>query len=249
MWKTAEIHGSTIAYRDMGDGYPLLLLHGGGGVGSHWDLLFEQPLPGFRCLLPDLPGHGRSGIATSGISVRRLAADMLHLLDQIGIHRFRGIGMSLGAKTLLQMAADQPGRVDRLVLVSATPYFPAEARALMAQMRPEPDSPEEWEQLRQWHPGGDAQIVALRSHLAAMKDTFDDLNLSPAHLQRIEAPVLLVHGDRDPLYPLSIATRMFRSLPKASLFVVPDGAHVPVFGDAREYFTRLALQFLSPDNP
>ena len=50
--------------------------------------------------------------------------------DHLRVDRFKAIGVSLGAKTLLHVATAQPSRVDAMVLVSATPYFPQQARAL-----------------------------------------------------------------------------------------------------------------------
>ena len=64
----------------------------------------------------------------------RRRRDVLALLDHLGIARVKAIGLSMGAKTLLHMATQQPDRIDAMVLVSATPYFPAPARAAMAQL-------------------------------------------------------------------------------------------------------------------
>ena len=57
------------------------------------------------------------------------------------------------------MAIKHPERVTAMVLVSATPYFPAQARAIMSQYRDNLPQ-EQWDILRRGHPGGDAQIKA-----------------------------------------------------------------------------------------
>ena len=59
---------------------------------------------------------------------------MFALLDQLKIQRVKAIGLSMGAKTLLHMATLRPDRVDAMALVSATPYFPAQARAAMERL-------------------------------------------------------------------------------------------------------------------
>jgi pimeloyl-ACP methyl ester carboxylesterase len=59
------------------------------------------------------------------------------MLDHLGIEQFKAVGVSLGAKTLLHMATQQPARVEAMVLVSATPYFPEQARAIMRQVNPD----------------------------------------------------------------------------------------------------------------
>ena len=69
---------------------------------------------------------------------------MFALLDHLGISRVKAIGLSMGAKTLLHMATQQPDRIEAMVLVSATPYFPAPARAAMAQLSVDAFSDADW---------------------------------------------------------------------------------------------------------
>jgi pimeloyl-ACP methyl ester carboxylesterase len=95
------------------------------------------------------------------------------------------------------------------------------------------------------HPGGEAQISALMSNARAFADSYDDMNFTPPVLARITARTLIVQGDRDPLYPLEISVEMARSIPKSSLWIVPDGGHGPVFGDRRPEFSRIASEFLA----
>jgi pimeloyl-ACP methyl ester carboxylesterase len=118
-----------------GEGEPLVLLHGGGGVGANWGLIFKEPPPGYRLVIPDLRGHGRSTNPTEDFTFRQSARDVLALLDRLGIERCQAIGMSLGAKTLLHVATQQPSRVEAMVLVSATPYFPERWRSCAANGR------------------------------------------------------------------------------------------------------------------
>src|SRR6185503_4575857 len=101
-----------------------------------------------------LRGHGRSTNPSKAFTFRQLAADVFALLDRLGIQRAKAIGMSAGAKTLLHMATRHPGRVDAMVLVSATPYFPAPARAAMAQLTVDGFSDAEWAFQRQRHVHG-----------------------------------------------------------------------------------------------
>jgi pimeloyl-ACP methyl ester carboxylesterase len=133
-----DVNGFQMYLDQRGDGEPLLLLHGGTGIGADWRLVFTAGDPaGFRLIVPDLRGHGRSTNPSRAFTFRQAAADVLALLDHLGIARAKAIGLSMGAKTLLRMATQQPDRIDAMVLVSATPYFPA-AAAPLAQVTTDP---------------------------------------------------------------------------------------------------------------
>ncbi len=227
-----------------GEGEPLVLLHGGGGVGANWGLIFKEPPPGYRLVIPDLRGHGRSTNPAEEFTFRQSARDVLALLDRLGIERFQAIGMSLGAKTLLHVATQQPSRVEAMVLVSATPYFPEQARAAMRQVTPENRSEAEWRQMRAWHQHGDEQIRKIWRQVQVFAESYDDMNFTPPYLATITARTLIVHGDRDPLYPIHLATEMYAAIPRSCLWVIPNGGHGPIFGDMAEPFVETALAFL-----
>ncbi len=231
-------------YEIRGEGEPLLLLHGGGGVGANWELIFKEPPNGYRLVIPDLRGHGRSTNPSEEFTFKQVALDVFALLDRLGIDRFKAIGLSLGAKTLLHMATQQPSRVDAMVMVSATPYFPEQARALMRQLSPEDHSEAEWQQMRQSHKRGDEQIKRLWRLMSALKDSYDDMNFTPPYLSTITARTLIVHGDRDPLYPVNLALEMYAAIPRSYLWIVPNGGHGPIFGDLTARFVETALAFL-----
>jgi pimeloyl-ACP methyl ester carboxylesterase len=167
------------------------------------------------------------------------------MLGHLGIGRFKAIGVSLGAKTLLHIATQQPARVEALVLVSAAPYFPEQARAIMRQVSPDNRTEVEWEQMRRWHKHGDEQIRALWKMTNTFKDSYDDMNFTPPYLSTITAHTLIVHGDHDPLYPVDLAVELYSSIPYSYLWVVPNGGHGPIFGDRADQFAEKSLAFLN----
>jgi pimeloyl-ACP methyl ester carboxylesterase len=242
--RTEPINDIKMYYEIRGEGEPLVLLHGGGGVGANWELIFKDPPKGYRLVVPDLRGHGRSTNPSPGFTFRQLAQDVFGLLDRLGIEQFKAMGLSLGAKTLLHIATQQPGRVEAMVLVSATPYFPEQARSLMRQLSPENRSEAEWQQMRQWHSAGDEQIRKLWNQMNALKDSYDDMNFTPPYLSTITARTLIVHGDRDPLYPVNLAMEMYAAIPRSYLWIVPNGGHGPIFGEVTGRFVETALTFL-----
>ena len=96
-----NVNGFDMHVVEHGDGEPLVLLHGGGGAGVNWDLVFTWPVDGFRVIVPDLRGHGHSTNPGGELTIRQCALDVLVLLDHLGVDRFKAIGVSLGAKTML----------------------------------------------------------------------------------------------------------------------------------------------------
>ena len=162
-----------------------------------------------------------------------------------GIQSCRALGLSMGGNILLHMATQQPERIEAMVLVSATMYFPGQARKIMQQVPAAAEwSPEEWEAMRKRHKLGDDQILALSEWQRGMKDSYDDMNFTPPLLSRITARTLIVFGDRDPLYPVEIAVAMYRAIPKSALWIVPNGGHGPVFFEAAPQFVQTTLSFL-----
>jgi len=242
-----DLNGFELHYEERGSGEPLLLLHGGSGIGGDWKMVFTGGDPdGFRVIVPDLRGHGRSTNPSRAFTFRQAAHDMFALLDYLDIQRVKAIGLSMGAKALLHMATLQPDRVEAMVLVSATPYFPAQARAAMAQLSVDTFSDAEWAAQRQRHTHGDAQIRMLFEQMRGLKDSYDDMAFTPPLLATVAARTLIVHGDRDPLYPVELALEMYRAIPASALWVVPNGGHGPIFGALAGPFVETALAHLTP---
>ncbi|HET7840549.1 MAG TPA: alpha/beta fold hydrolase, partial [Terriglobia bacterium] len=162
----------------------------------------------------------------------------------LGIASCKGVGVSCGGNVLLHLATRQPERVKAMVLVSATPYFPSQARAIMSKYADAlPEA--QWDVLRRSHPGGDAQIKALLESTRAFAASYDDLNFTPPLLSTIRARTLIVQGDRDPLYPVELSVEMARAIPRSQLWIVPGGGHGPVIGDRWPEFLKTAAAFLS----
>jgi pimeloyl-ACP methyl ester carboxylesterase len=242
--QTVPVNGIEMYCEVRGQGEPLLFLSGFTGLGADWDYVFKDPVEGFQLVLPDARGHGRSTNPSGVFTFRQSALDVYALFDQLGIGRFKAIGLSAGAKTLLHMATQQPERIAAMVLVSATPYFPDQARVIMRNMTVESHTEEEWTLMRRRHQYGDDQIRALWHQAHSFADSYDDMNFTPPYLSTIKARTLIVHGDRDPLYPASVALEMYTSIPRSFLWIVPNGGHGPIFGDAGPRFVETALSFL-----
>jgi pimeloyl-ACP methyl ester carboxylesterase len=246
-----ELNGFHMYFEDRGAGEPLLLLHGGMGIGGDWRHVFPDDPAGYRVIVPDLRGHGRSTNPSKTFTFRQCAEDVIALLDHVGVARTKAIGMSMGAKTLLHAATAHPERVSAMVLVSATPYFPPPLRSAAAQFTIEAFErlgDAERAALRARHQHGDEQIALLYEMTRQFAVSYDDMAFTPPKLGTITARTLIVHGDRDPLYPVDLAFELFRAIPRAALNVVPYGGHGPIFGPLAAPFRTVALAHLSnPD--
>src|SRR5436190_10982032 len=125
-----DVDGMQLHYDLHGAGEPLLWLHGGMGHGPDWEFIFGTPPAGYRLIAPDLRGHGRSTGAGPTYSFRQSAVDMFALLDHLQIDRVKVIGLSGGGITALHMATLTPARIASMIVISAPPRFPEQARAI-----------------------------------------------------------------------------------------------------------------------
>lgn len=239
-----DTNGIELHWNETGEGEPLLFLHGGMGCGDDWRHIFAEAPEGFRVIAPDLRGHGATANPSGRFTFRQCAHDVLALLRHLKLPCIKAIGVSGGGIVLLHMATIEPSALTAMVVVSAPPYFPAQARVLMRQMSEATLGEGELARLRRVHVHGEPQIRQLIEMVHGFAGTYDDVNFTPPHLGTITADTLIVFGDRDFLYPVSLAFELHDAIPRSRLWVVPNGAHGPVFGDAAAQFKATALPFL-----
>jgi pimeloyl-ACP methyl ester carboxylesterase len=242
-----EVNGIDLHYETAGEGEPLLWLHGFMGSGPDWRYIFKDPPVGYRLIAPDLRGHGASTNPAGTFSFQQFADDVLALLRHLKVDRVKAVGLSGGGITLLHMATADPSRISAMVVVSAPPRFPEQARAIQRQWSPAALSDLEMEQMRKRHTRGQSQIDQLFAQARGFAESYDDVNFTAADLARVTASTLIVFGDSDPLYPVSLAFDLHQAIPRSNLWVVPKGGHGPVFGAAAARFCETALAFLRGD--
>lgn len=124
---TVPIGDAEIYCESAGDGPPLMIVSGLGGLAAFWTAQVEAFAPHFRVLTHDHRGTGRSTHSRIRYSVDGMAADTLAIMDALGIARAHFLGHSTGGAIGLTIAASRPERLASLVL-SATwagpdPYF------------------------------------------------------------------------------------------------------------------------------
>jgi pimeloyl-ACP methyl ester carboxylesterase len=242
-------NGLTIHYESEGQGPPLLLLHGATSMGTRdWGAQLPLLSGDFTLYMPDARGHARTVHDVEQCWSRSmLVDDALALADALGLDRFHVMGLSMGARTAVELAVLHPQRL--LSMISISPTLEREPAASIARRRMDPDAivrddPAWAGELEQRHDTHQGPGAWRRLAVAIRDDTQLLTAPTPEELRRIRLPVLLAYGDRDPWVPLEQAVRVKRQLPDARLLIVPECGHVveterpSIFNPAMTLFLR-----------
>ena len=238
--------GVRIAFDDVGEGPPVVLLHGfASDRGTNWrrrgwyDALVEA---GRRVVALDARGHGESGTPTGSDAYgpEAMAGDVIRLLDHLGIEEVDVVGYSMGSRVAAQLLVDHPDRVNAVVLggVGASIMAGPPNQAEIAAALEAPDATDVS------HPAGrrfrafaEQQEGDLEALAAVMR------SISGFALERLSAvgnPVLVVAGEEDSLVedPATLAGE----IPGAESLVVPERNHMTTVGDPA--FEEAVVEFL-----
>ncbi len=242
---------------ECGSGTPLVLLHGLGASSEDWEYQLAEFSKRFRCIAPDFRGFGLSPRA--GLySVPRFAADIWALLDAQGVDRFSLIGHSMGGAVALQMAVEQPQRIERLVLADTLPSFRTNsmgkrmlfatryatmgllgpkrlAGAIAQKLFPNADQADLRERVRLRGQSNDRGVYLETIRSLVNWSVVD-------RLDRLTMPALVLAAEQD-YFPRSDAEAFAASLPDARLIVFP-GTHHALPLEAPQVFNAAVLQFL-----
>ena len=241
-----HVNGIDLHYVDRGKGEPLLLVHGFGGCGGQWGSIADALAQNYRLIIPDLRGHGWSTGAASSFTTLNASEDIAALLNSLGLRRVRAIGVSAGGMVLLHLATREPDRISSMVLVSTAQRLPDQARAIARGMTMGTLTGRARELWQSCAVRGENQMRGLVDRVRSLfENNIDDINFSAARLNTIRARTLVVHGDRDRLFPVEIAFEIYRGIPNSELWVVPGGDHNPIGGDRKPEFLRVTREFLN----
>jgi pimeloyl-ACP methyl ester carboxylesterase len=135
---TVDGHDLSLAYRDAGDGAPVVFLH---GIPT-WSFLWRRIAPPleeqFRTIVPDFVGYGNSDRRDAfDRSIRAQEQALADLVDQLALEEFHVVGHDIGGGVALRYTAHTEERVDKLVLSNATAYgsWPVESIATLGLPR------------------------------------------------------------------------------------------------------------------
>lgn len=264
-----QLNGARYHVSVEGRGAPLLLLHGFTGSGASWRGHFPALTPQRQVIAPDLLGHGRTEAPAdpARYAMGPCVADVIALLDQLGLGAVDVLGYSMGGRVALSVAAAHPARIRRLVLESASPGLAtAEERAarraadeaLAARLEQEGLEAfvDAWERLPLF--ASQAQLPApVRAAVRAQRLAHTPAGLAnslrglgtgaqPAlwdRLPDLRRPVLLVAGALDAKF-VGLAQAMAARLPLAELRVIAQAGHT-VHLEQPEAYAEAVLRFLN----
>jgi pimeloyl-ACP methyl ester carboxylesterase len=231
-----------IWYATLGQGAPVILLHGGKGSSDNWGNQVPALLAsGRRVILIDSRGHGRSTPGTAPLHYEAMAEDVVAVMDALGLGRAALVGWSDGANLGLIVAMRHPQRTTCIfafganmrtdVIVPgafANPILAVAAERLVAdyvRLSPAP-----------------GQFADLKRRLDHMQQSEPDYDA--AALQAIAGvPVAIVCGDHDEFVQRSHTEFLAACIPATRLIVLPDTSHFAPW-QAPDDFNRAMLAFL-----
>ena len=241
MCKTIKLEQAQIALDDIGDGDPVLLLHGFPATRHLWAQVAPMlAAAGFRVLVPDLAGYGASdAVATESVGMASQARWMFELLDALGIGRAAVVAHDVGSAAAQLMVASAPTRVRGLVVLdgvyagewameaitSIQEWNPDDAHRLFRVLvrRLAKNSP-----LREILAAYDGERGGLRLIRAARDLDPKQTEQVAAALRASGVPALVLWGEHDEFLPVDTVARPLAELLGAALIVLPGGHFTPV---------------------
>ncbi len=239
-----EVDGVGTAFEVMGDGPPLMLLTGLGGVGRAWGALRERFADRFTTIIPDHRGTGQSDAPTDGYTIAAHARDMAAVVDTVGRGPAHIVGSSTGGAIGQTMAIDHPDAVQSLVAVSSwagpDPFFEAQfvaRRRVLTDSGPRayaetsslflfdpafasahPERVDEWIDKASAGPSN-PEVMAQRIDMIRAHD-------ERARLGDVTTPTLVLVGEADICTPPHLSEELAAAIPDATLKVLPGGRFV-----------------------
>jgi aminoacrylate hydrolase len=258
---TIKVGDTELYYEIHGRGEPVLLVPGLGGAGSYWQSQLPEFTRHYRVILHDHRGTGKSERSRITYSVEQMTADVLGLMDALGIERAHVVGQSTGGAIGQIVAIEHPERLGKLVLSStwtrADPFFRrcfAARKELLLRSGPAAYQgasslflyPSWWisanlAELEREEQAGLAAfppVEILASRIDAIL-AFD----RTAQLRQITTPTLVICARDDHVTPPYFSEALARAIPGAALVLLDHGGHA-ASRIAAPQWNRAVLDFL-----
>lgn len=263
----ATINGLDIHYREKGNGFPVVLVHGFTGNSRNWALTVPMLTRTFRTTSVDLRGHGHSAkpMRQEDYTLEAMADDVYELLQHLGVRECYLAGHSMGGMVSQHIALDHPELVRALVLVDTAAEIPqglvneerlAERERLVkvAQERGMEAVFEEQLRVNPLRERIESNPEFLRTWREQFLLTSKEAYIYGAHgmasrnsllgeLHRINVPTLVVCGENDEPF-LDASRKMHAAIPGSRLQIIPGAGHSPQI-ETPAAFNALIMEFFS----
>jgi 3-oxoadipate enol-lactonase len=251
MVERARINGIDLHYQDVGEGPPVVFLHGAGGNHVSWWQQTAHFADDHRCLVPDQRMYGFSADESDGPGVEAFVDDLGALLDHCGVERAALVAQSMGGWTAAGFASEHPDRVAALVLAD-TPAGIVDIDPDATEDADDPEADDEALDLTLAYSDALApekqflyqSISGLNRHTPeGVVADLATLDVDPDPIVENDLPVLVLAGEDDALTPVPLVEAVHERLPGSEFVTVPDSGHSIYFERPGE-FNRLVGEFL-----
>lgn len=250
--------GVSIEYDDIGNGVPLLLIHGFPLDRTLWRTQIAGLSQIYRVIAPDLRGFGQSSETNGeGVTMDQYAADLKSLLDAVNVKQAVVGGISMGGYITLAFYAQYADRVKGLILANTRAVPDSEegkqSRLTNAQKIGEAGTSFLVDDMAPKMLGSAAKPeieIAVRSMMARQRPTgvmsaLRGMAARPdrtALLRFATVPILIVSGSQDALIPSSDSEAMHALIPNSRLVIIPDAGHLSNL-DKADAFNHVVREF------
>ncbi len=264
---TATIDGLEMHYREKGEGFPVVLVHGFTGNSRNWALTVPVLTRQFRTISVDLRGHGHSGkpVRREDYTLEAIADDVYALLQHLGVRECYLAGHSMGGMVSQHIVLNHPELVRALVLVDTAAEIPAglvnkerlAERERLIEVAQNQGMEAVFEEQLRVNPLAE-QIQANPEFLRTWREQFlltsREAYIYGAHgmasrksllgeLHRISVPTLVVCGEDDEPF-LEASRKMHTEISGSRLEIIAGAGHSPQI-ETPATFNAVIVEFLS----
>jgi pimeloyl-ACP methyl ester carboxylesterase len=234
-----DVHDTALYVQQFGEGYPVVLLHGGLASSAMWAAVIPFLQDRYQVVTIDSRGHGRSENSSGELSTALMADDVAAIIHALRLDPPTIVGWSNGGGVALNVGFRHPDIARSFVVGAALdadhmPAFHDVVRRMLGIndlgevdavfIDPTPGTLPF--RLKSMHHGGDEHWPTLVRQTATM--WLADLGPTDEELRTIRPPTLVLGGDRDTLIPLDATLSLYRKLPDAELAICPFTGHLDV---------------------